>query len=113
MSILDADVVVPPSNIKLGEMFHIFEFVDKVRDERERVGISDGVFIQVMVVLAGVEFPILLDEKKGEAWGELEGQIFPEARFSSRKSSVAFFLSGDNGQIFPIFGMKVPSRLIS
>ena len=97
MSILDADVVVPPSNIKLGEMFHIFEFVDKVRDERERVGISDGVFIQVMVVLAGAEFPILLDEKKGEAWGELERQIFPEVRFSLRKYSVAFFSSGDNG----------------
>ena len=30
-------------------------------------------------------------KKKGEAWGELEGWIFSEARFSSRKSSVAFF----------------------
>ena len=45
MSVLDGDIVVPPLNIKLGEMFHIFEFVNKVGDEREGVGISDGVFI--------------------------------------------------------------------
>jgi len=32
MSILDADVVVAPSNIKFGEDFSIFEFVDKVGD---------------------------------------------------------------------------------
>ena len=45
VSILDVDIVVSPSNIKLGEMFHILEFVNKVGDERERIGISDGVLI--------------------------------------------------------------------
>ena len=79
-------------------MFCIFEFINEVRDEGERIGILDGMFIQVVVILAGVEFPsFFLMKKKGEAWGELEGWIFPEARFSSRKSSVAFFSSRENG----------------
>ena len=45
MPILDADIVVSPSDVKLGEMFHIFEFIDKVGDEGERVGILDGILI--------------------------------------------------------------------
>ena len=45
MSILDVDIVVPPLNVKLGEMFHIFELVNEVGDEREGVGILDGMFI--------------------------------------------------------------------
>ena len=45
MSVLDADIVAPPSNIKLGEMFCIFEFVNEVRDERKGVGVLDGVLI--------------------------------------------------------------------
>ena len=45
MSVLDADVVVPPLNIKLGEVLHIFEFVNEVRDERKGVGVLDGVLI--------------------------------------------------------------------
>ena len=74
MSVLDADVVVPPLNIKLGEVLHIFEFVNEVRDERERVGISDGVFVQVMIVLAGAEFPILLlDKEKRGGLGRIGG----------------------------------------
>ena len=45
MSILDVDIVISPLDIKLGEMFHIFEFIDKVGDEGERVGILDGILI--------------------------------------------------------------------
>ena len=51
--------------------------------------------------------------KKGDACGELDGRIFPEARFLSRKSLVALCLSGERGYIFPIFGVKASSRLIS
>ena len=54
-----------------------------------------------------------MTKKKGEACGELDGQIFPEARFSSRKSSVAFRSSGERGYTFLIFGVKVSSRFIS
>ena len=45
MPILDADIVVSPSDIKLVKMFHIFEFIHKVGDEGERVGVLDGIFI--------------------------------------------------------------------
>ena len=72
VSILDVDIVVSPSNIKLGEMFHILEFVNKVGDERERIGISDGVLIWVVIILTGVEFPILLfDEEEGGGLGRV------------------------------------------
>ena len=72
MSILDADVVVPPLNIKFDEVLCIFEFVNEVRDKGERVCISDGVFIQVTIVLAGAEFFILLfDEEEREGLEEI------------------------------------------
>ena len=52
-------------------------------------------------------------KKKGEACGELDRQIFPEARFSSRKSSVALRSLRERGYTFLIFGVKELSRLIS
>ena len=74
MSVLDADVVVPPSNIKLSEVLCIFEFVNKVGDEKKRVDVSDGMFIQIMIVLAGAEFPILLlDKEKRGGLGRIGG----------------------------------------
>ena len=75
----------------------------------------DGMFIDIVVVLAGPESSIFffLMKKKGDACSELDGQIFLEARFSSRKSSVAFRSPGKRGYTFPIFGVKVSSRLIS
>ena len=55
MTILDVDVIVPPTNVKLGEVASIFQLVHKVRDEGEEVGITSGVFIEIAVVLTGVE----------------------------------------------------------
>ena len=52
-------------------------------------------------------------KKKGDACGELDRRIFPEVRFSSRKSSVALRSSGERGYTFPIFGVKALARLIS
>ena len=66
MTIFDSDIVVSPTNVKLGEVASIFQLVHEVRDEGERVGIMSGVFIEVAVVLAGVEFAIfLLDKEEG------------------------------------------------
>ena len=59
MSILDVDIVVSSSNIKLGEVFHILEFVNEVGDERERIGVLNGVVVQIAIILAGAEFPVL------------------------------------------------------
>ena len=74
MPIFDADIVVSPSNIKLGEVFCILGFIDKVRDERKRIDVLDGMLIQVVVILARMEFPILLfDEEEGGGFGRVGG----------------------------------------
>ena len=74
MLILDVDIVVSPSDIKLGEVFCILEFIDEVRDERERIGVLDGMLIQVVIILAGTEFSILLfDEEERGGLGRVGG----------------------------------------
>ena len=64
VTFLDVDIVVPPSDIKLGEDLGIFEFVNEVRDKREGVCVSDGVFIEVSIVLAWSESAILFLDKE-------------------------------------------------
>ena len=64
VTIFDVDVVVPPSNIKFSEVASIFQLVHKARDEREGVGITGGVFVEVVVVLAGAEFAVFLLDKE-------------------------------------------------
>ena len=39
----------------------------------------------------------LSTKKKEATWGEFEGRILPSWRFSSRKSSVAFYSFGVRG----------------
>ena len=73
MSILDVDIVVPPLDVKLGEVFCIFGFINEVRDVGKRIGILDGMFVQIVVILAGVEFPIFLFNKEEEGGLERVG----------------------------------------
>ena len=91
VTFLDTNIVVPPSYVKLGEDFGVFEFVNQVRDERWGVCVTDSMGVQVAIVLAGAKSTILFFmKKKGEeAWGDLDGQIFPEWRFLSTKVSAA------------------------
>ena len=63
------DVVAPPSNIHLGEVFSSFQFVDEGGDEGEWVCVLDCVFIEISVILAGTEPSIFLLNK--EEWGGL------------------------------------------
>ena len=67
MSVFDSDIIVSPSDIKLGEEFRPLEFIDEVRDERERVCITDGMFIDIAIVLTGSEaaiFPFNEEERR-------------------------------------------------
>ena len=64
MSIFDPVVVVTPMDVELGEDFSFFELVYKVRDEGKRVGVSNSMLFQVMVVLAGSETTILFFNKE-------------------------------------------------
>ena len=50
--LLDANVVISPTNVEFGEQGGFFHVIDEFRDQGERIGISDGVGVQVAVVLA-------------------------------------------------------------
>ena len=52
MFIFDMHIIVPLSHIKFGEYFCSLEFTNEVRDERKRIGNSNYVFIEVVIVLA-------------------------------------------------------------
>ena len=66
MAIFDVNIVVPPSNIELGKMMNIFQLVYEIRNKGEGVGITGGMLIEVLVVVAGTKFPVfLLDKEEG------------------------------------------------
>ena len=64
VTILDMDVVVPPSNVEFCEVASIFLLVHEVGDEGKGVGVTGGVFVEVSVVLARMKFSILLFDKE-------------------------------------------------
>ena len=48
----DVNVVISPSNVKFGEQGGFFHVINEFRDQGERIGISDSVGVQVVIVLA-------------------------------------------------------------
>ena len=83
VSVFDSYVVVSPPDVELGENLGISQFVYKIRDEGKRVGVADGVFIDVAVVLAWAKSAILLFNKEerrglgGVRWADLSrGEVF-------------------------------------
>ena len=85
VTIFDADIVVPPSNVEFREVASVFQLVHKVGDEGKGVGIAGGMFIEVPVILARTEFSIfLLDEEEGGRLGGVgrtnlsSGEVFFE-----------------------------------
>ena len=71
VAVLNPNIVVPPTNIEFGKMTSIFQLVHKVRDEGKGVGVTSGMFVEVVVVLARAEFAVLLFDK--EEGGHLGG----------------------------------------
>ena len=66
----NANVVISPMDVKLGEQGRLFHVVDQFRDEWEWIGISDGMGVEVTVVLAGAKGSIFLwDKKEGRGLG--------------------------------------------
>ena len=55
---------VSPSYVEFGEDLGVPEFVDEVGDEGEGIGITNGMFVKVSVVLAGAKSAILLFDKE-------------------------------------------------
>ena len=98
VAILDADVVVPPADVKLSKQFGVFEFVDEVRDEGEWIGIVGGMFVQVSVILTGAETAILLFNK---GW---KGESFHSQGFPGGSPRWPFVLQGTGGKPFQLLG---------
>ena len=48
----NANVVIAPLNIKLGEQCRVLHIVDQLRDEGERISIANGVGIKISIILA-------------------------------------------------------------
>ena len=70
VAVFDADVVIPPANIELGEVASVFQLVHEVGDEGKGVGIAGGVFVEVSIVLARTKFSVfLLDKEEGRCLG--------------------------------------------
>jgi hypothetical protein len=67
IALSDADIIVSPSYIKLGEVLHTLKSMDEIIDEREGVSIflHDGV--ECSIVLDEAELTILLLDE--EDWG--------------------------------------------
>ena len=83
------DIVILPSNIKLSEVASISQLVHKVGDEGKGICIMGGMFVEIHIILAGMEFAILLldTEEWGGLWGIgrmnlSSGQVFFEEVFS-------------------------------
>ena len=64
VTVFDADVVVPPADVKLSKQFGIFEFVNEVGDEGKWIGVAGGMFVQVSVILTGEEATVFLFDKE-------------------------------------------------
>ena len=69
--LLDANVVIAPSNIKLGKQGRVLHIVDQLWDEGERISIANGVGVEVSIVLAQLQGSVLFGhkEKQRGLWG--------------------------------------------
>jgi hypothetical protein len=64
IAILDANVVVSPTDIKLGKPLLAYEALDEFLDEEEWISIADGEFIECSVILYGSPVPICFSDPK-------------------------------------------------
>ncbi len=53
VTLSDSDIVVSPTNVELCEVLGSTQFVDELRDERQRVAILDRHLVELSVVLDG------------------------------------------------------------
>jgi len=64
IDLLNPNIVIPPPDIKFGEISGVFESVDEVENTRKGVSVLDCVRIYVAIILAGMECSILLWDKE-------------------------------------------------
>ena len=104
MAILDVNAVISPANIEFCEVTSIFQLVYKVRDKREGVCVVSGVFIEVVVVLAGMKFAILLfDKEEGGCLGGVGGPDFSCSKVLFKEVLCGFLFIRGEGVDFSDF----------
>ena len=82
-------------NVKFGEQGGLLHVIDEFWDEGEWIGISDGVGVQIVVILAWAKSSILLWYKEeGGGLGGFEGTICPVLRCSLTKDLHVSILVG-------------------
>ena len=64
ISFLDANIVISPSNIQLGEPVSVLKVINEFRNEGERVFVGDSDLVQLPIVLDWSKRPILLLNKE-------------------------------------------------
>ena len=98
MPVFDSDIIVSPSDVEPGEDFCPLEFVDEVRNEGKRVCVTDGVFVDIAIVLTGSEATVLLfdKEERGSLWG-VRGANFASFQIFVKKVFRCFSFFGGEG----------------
>ena len=83
VTVFDPYVVVPPLDVEFSEDLSVSQFIYEVGNEGKGVGVADGVFVDVSVVLAGAESAVLLFNKEeggglgGIGWTDFSrGEVF-------------------------------------
>ena len=71
MPVFDTDVVIFPTDVKLGENLCSLEFINEIGDEWKEVCVANSVFVDIVIVLTRAETTILLFNKEegGCLWG--------------------------------------------
>ena len=69
--LLNANVVVAPLNIELGEQCGVLHIIDQLRDEGERIPVMNGVGVEITIILARSQGSVLFgyEEKQRGLWG--------------------------------------------
>ena len=67
----DANIVITPANIKLGEQCRVLHVIDQLRDEWERIPVANCVGVEILIVLAWLQGSVLFGykEKRRGLWG--------------------------------------------
>ena len=58
VSIFDTDIIIFPTNIKLGEDLCPLEFIYKIKDKGKEVYVTNGVFIHIVIILTRTEISV-------------------------------------------------------
>ena len=107
VAIPDVNVVISLMNIEFCQVISVFQLVYKVRDKRERVCVMGGVFIEVVVVLTGMKFAILLfDKEEGGCLGGVGGPDFSYGKVLFKEALCGFLFIREGGVDFSDFWYK-------